>query len=419
MKQLLFASLLITIATIQVYPQKIKAALARSEGLWGIIDEKGNVLIDYKFDIWHQKGIENAPYYNESKSLIFLPGDNLFKYRKHNTYGYFDLTGKVHIENQFMNAEDFTNGYAIVSSRITHGIIDKEGKYLFKPVKFEIINFSPDRILFKDGSKYGYMNFKGEICIPANFKEVTVFNDSIACVNYKGKYGYINLKGEWMIEPKYIIAFNFINKLAVVVTESGYGVINTKNEYVIKPEYERIKEQCNGYFRVQQGDLWGFIDTTGLKKISCHYSKVNDFSEGFAVVHNGENWGAINDKDETVLDFGYKDIHDCKEGIFLVEESAFLWGYYLPNGQKINSSSYQVAYDFSDGFARVYDAGFYGFLNKTGQYQIKPVFSNAYDFKQGMARVRDVDFWGFIDTSGKITITPIFNNVSDFFLIEK
>lgn len=56
-----------------------------------------------------------------------------------------------------------------------------------------------------------------------------------------------------------------------------------------------------------------------------------------------------------------------------------------------------------------------GFIDKNGDYIIKPKFDNAYNFAaNGLARVEVNDQWGYINTSGEYVIEPKYGNAYDF-----
>lgn len=44
--------------------------------------------------------------------------------------------------------------------------------------------------------RYGFVNTKGKLVIPAKYDEITPFKNGYARVRYYGKWGYINTKGK-------------------------------------------------------------------------------------------------------------------------------------------------------------------------------------------------------------------------------
>lgn len=57
----------------------------------------------------------------------------------------------------------------------------------------------------------------------------------------------------------------------------------------------------------------------------------------------------------------------------------------------------------------------YGFVNREGNYVVKPVFNQACSFSDGLAAVRMGKKWGYIDKTGNFVISPRFDTAADSF----
>ncbi len=55
--------------------------------------------------------------------------------------------------------------------------------------------------------------------------------------------------------------------------------------------------------------------------------------------------------------------------------------------------------------------GKYGFIDKNGDFVIKPKFDDAWYFREGLAAVELNGKYGFIDKSGKIIAKPEFDDI--------
>ncbi|MCT4619853.1 MAG: WG repeat-containing protein [Marinisporobacter sp.] len=86
-------------------------------------------------------------------------------------------------------------------------------------------------------------------------------------------------------------------------------------------------------------------------------------------------------------------------------------GYIDKNGKEVIKlpSNIGMAYEFSEGLAVVYDKNtkLYGYIDKTGNYAIKPQFELATFFSEGLAAVKKNDKWSYIDYTGNYVIKDL------------
>ena len=65
---------------------------------------------------------------------------------------------------------------------------------------------------------------------------------------------------------------------------------------------------------------------------------------------------------------------------------------------------------FSDGLARIFQDGYYGYINGKGEMIISPQFTDCGDFQSGRAAVC-MNKWGVIDTDGNFIVSPQWEEV--------
>ena len=56
---------------------------------------------------------------------------------------------------------------------------------------------------FSKNKKYGYLNIKGKVIIPAEFDSAEPFYEELAMVKQAGKFGFIDVKGKFVIAAQY------------------------------------------------------------------------------------------------------------------------------------------------------------------------------------------------------------------------
>jgi len=181
----------------------------------------------------------------------------------------------------------------------------------------ESVDFTKHKpVLFKERGLYGYRDYKGNIIIPARFKDAREYLDTgIAAVTdgyywsyinyygwdllspfiennspdefreglarYKNNYdhlGFMNRSGEVVIEARYDHAMPFSEGLAAVCTEST------------------AKTTGDNEWEIVEGGKWGFINKKGMMVIKSQFSKVESFKDGKAVVYTMDNKKIVIDK---------------------------------------------------------------------------------------------------------------------------
>lgn len=168
---------------------------------------------------------------------------------------------------------------------------------------------------------------------------------------FKEKCGYINYKGKIIVEPKYKEALEFVEKTGVVLTE--------KDSYL--------------------------VDVKGNIKHLPSIIVKTPFAEGLAIAKLDKKFVILNENGKVTA--------------ILPDEIAEEEGYYF-------------AQNFSEGLAPINTKSNIGYIDKTGNFIIRPLFGYANDFHSGIASVTVNGYWGLINKKGEFIIKPIENDES-------
>ena len=94
------------------------------------------------------------------------------------------------------------------------------------------------------------------------------------------------------------------------------------------------------------------------------------------------------------------------------------YGYLNNDKEIVIDFLYDGAYDFSEGFARVYktinNQDYYGFIDKVGNEKVPLKYEFASDFSEGLALVRSNKLFGYVDCSNKIVIDLQYYDANSF-----
>lgn len=322
-------------------------------GKWGFINSYGQIVIKPRF---------NQVYRGFTEGIAMVRSGEIIGTPKAGSFG--RLAGKcLYIDKQGRTiweypgpGEPFSEGLAAVCVGAKWGMISET--------------------FFGKEAKWGFINTKGEMVIPAKYDYVDSFSEGLAAFEDPNlKDGYINYAGEVVIEPRYILAFEFSEGLAAVANRDG----------------------------------WGFIGKNGKVVIPLKYESARSFSGGLAAVSikdkNKEKWGVIDKQDNLIIPFQYDYIRKFSEGLAAVKKNG-KWGYIDRSGEAVIPFKFDDAYPFSEGYARVKVGKKWGYINHKGSFVIAPKFDLAGQFTEGFAKVAVGDKLGYIDKQGKYIWEP-------------
>lgn len=384
-----------------------------------------------------------------------------------NKWGYATPSGNVVIKTTYIDAHTFMSGGAAlvnVSKKDGWIVIDPTGKI----ISIGVSNFEPktflnwlskgydfDLQLIVANKKHGYLDSKGKLIVPCNYKNLSEFKDGFAIGEKDGDhyiisttgeevkvqvpsqkvayminglapfesnklYGYINKNGEEVIEPKFKSVGYFGNEMAwAKTTDDLVGYINKKGDWLIQPQYQSGHEPDPIYniARVVLNDETKYVLPTGQYLPVGTITAGGDFSEGFAWVRVGEFVGLIDHTGKMVIEPKYTKMERMTDGLINVREGSF-WGAFDTNGKVAVPVEYEKINNLSDGLIAVRKNGLWGFVDKTGAVVIEPKFSGIRDFKNGYAAAKEGSTWGLVDKQGNWTIEPIYKRVKDVELIQ-
>ncbi len=222
---------------------------------FGYCDSTGKIMIEPEFT--------EAEDFNEGYALV----------QKNDLYGYINKVGKTKIDFQFTEASVFNNHIAVVQKNKLYYLIDYSNKILSSKYD-EISDFTEGFAIVKRNNLYGVLNQNGEEIVKPVFENLSDFSEGIAAFFKNGKYGFIDKQGFTVIAPMYNWVSSFKNGLCRIQYNKFYGLINKKGDFVIEPSFDMIDEACKGVYVVVKNNFYGFIDSTGclLSEIKYNYN---------------------------------------------------------------------------------------------------------------------------------------------------
>lgn len=313
----------------------------QQNGLWGLKDAEGKVLVE--------------PIYDE---FYGFAGENLAVVLKNEKYGYIHKSGKVHIAPVYQDAFDFEGGVAVVKQDQKYGVInvqnavvvpfkyneihtlDDEGNFTAKQHdKWGIIDSKGKTILafelehpVEEGSGYFHSKVTGkrnQIILNQYFKPIGEFPPS--AIEYLGE-GYLLVnphkdsnqamlfgRDGTMLEKgfeKIIRQTNFPNAL-ILRKGKKYGTLGLQQQKVILPyEYDTLtdllayrNQKTTDFILAQKGDQKGIFDGNAenpnwLIPLDDYQDMIWLHEDCFAMQKTGK-WGISNISENWFSDYEF------------------------------------------------------------------------------------------------------------------
>ena len=259
-----------------IVPLKYGSITQFSEGLAAVIDESGFDVIDVSGQVITPKSYSYIGMYQSGRAVF-----NNINEQGSYLYGYLDRQGREAIPMQYMSANDFKDGHALVQIKDNQfALIGLNGENLYT-YNYASVNNPGDGLLpFQPdtNSKYGYIDINENIVIQPQYSVALPFNKERAVVNtsvyISNKYGLIDKQGNFIIEPIY----NDLNPIGEDKVAVGKA-INPEQPY-IGSKYA-IADMINGNL------LTDFI-YTNVSSYDKGYVSVSDDNITFFLNKNGE-----------------------------------------------------------------------------------------------------------------------------------
>jgi tetratricopeptide (TPR) repeat protein len=256
------------------------------------------------------------------------------------------------------------------------------------------------------------------------FEEIKDWHGDVAFIKVNNQWAKVLPDGTTNQHFIYQETGGFDSKQAVFPAKVDYKWFyfdrNENRKLVSKKDFDFLGTFSDGLAPVKRSGKAGFINRN-FKEYAMQYKFTGAFKNGIAAVLDEDgNWGFINKNFKYVTNMRFDDIvRDdygfCSEyGVSFVKKDGV---YFLVNlkGKRIGDLEFDDVQVFeSIQYAAVKKNNKWGYVNRKGNWVIKPTFQNARSFSIGLGGVQQNELWGFVDTKGNYVIEPQFSEVKPF-----
>ncbi|PZT47555.1 hypothetical protein B6S12_08565 [Helicobacter valdiviensis] len=260
----------------------VKYFTFEDKGKFGILREDNKVVLKPVFDVIEDFSINYFEFNNDEQEHLFV--------NKHKN-----------LKNLYYEGKSYNFGLLFrLNSKF--GIVDFKGNVIIKPIYTYIHSFNNDGLAFvRKDKKCGYINKKGEVIVKIEYDQI--YTTELKAKNYifikNEKYGLMDKKFNILLEDcEWIQSFSDKDSYCLFSENGKYGVLNRNGEIVVNPVYEKLFMNESNFF-YKEGDNFKKIT---LKKMIANNKKQykishNEFASFLKTpAPTLYNWGN-NDKD--------------------------------------------------------------------------------------------------------------------------
>lgn len=344
------------------------------DGRYGVIDGKGNIVIEPNYDVIQipnpSKAIficmsnyntETKEYQtkvlNDKKEQILtgyesvqaIPTETtadgipfektVLKYKKDGKYGLINLNGKEITKPIYdeISAVTYKEGMLFVKQEGKVGIININGvqvidveydnitvdNYYDVDSKYQKTGFIVCKVQ-DDGYRYGYINYKGDTVLKTEYTEIERVNEiendkNVYIIAYKdGQAGLLKNNKKILNFEYEDIIYNSYNKVYIVKRNGKQGIANEKGDIIIEPKYTNIT--FGGiYINATEEGKNKVLDLNGNEITNGYISNVPTSDGEHSIVYDNEGiYKIIDNNGNVVVDKNYTNIEEINNNYYIV-----------------------------------------------------------------------------------------------------
>lgn len=417
---------------------------------WGVIDNKGNLIISPSYDnmiIIPDKNkaffvvIEDANFdqetykvkiLNEKNEELLSDFDNLFplensdstdswyeanalRFMKDGKYGLIDFDGKIIIEPLYDNLYVMPGikRVAVVEKDGKKGLVDITMGETIIDTQYDMITPCTDDIkcgyIVKDSNnKYGLVGHDKKQVLECKYDEIkNVASDTYYCVRENNKLEIVNSLGQVIVDNGFDDVKELNSENFVIVKDGKYGVMSVSGDIIIEPGYEEIKYAFNNFYIAKKDGKYGIMDSAQTSIIEYKYNNIFYIKE--ADFFEAERDDLKTDIIDSGFNIALTDIIvselNKEDGYIRVREEQEYKYYNFKLEEKTNKEvlSTKTLY-------LVKEFGKYGYENKKGERVVDCKYDDANEQNDyGYCAVKKDGKWGVLKSDGSILLEPSIN----------
>jgi len=381
-----------------------------TSSLNGFIDKGGNLVVDV--DKLNPKPVAIGDYHEDLAPVEYSGG-----------VGALDKSGRYAFQKPYRHIARFFEGKAAYSVGTSDddqkwGYLNVRGETVIQPAYSAAKRFSGGLAAVrmpegsknaKSGGRWSYIDEHGKQVVPGTFEQADLFAEGLAPVKSGGRMGCIDMQGRFVIPATYDVVYGVNDGNIVAATGDGWTGSNSGQEldYFDKTGHKLAHKVINPTtLENYRPMLWIKSDAKTVAERNAENEKLSrplskfvspGYSEGKSIGQAGTKFVIEQNFNARAFSGGYDYVFPVSDGFIVVyndadggkmdyrggvpEDASGIW----------NSKSFRFwdAAPFSNGLGLVEETknGPYGYIDKTGNFILKPIYPHARPFFDDRALV--------------------------------
>ena len=372
-----------------------KTGVVSLDGFHIVKDAQGNI-IKVSTDI-----VDWCSDFGENNIADVIKHGSLGHINKFNQFVSFFEGKELVMPSGYDFMRDFTCGYAPVLLGGKYGIVNTELELII-PCEYEYIEALSDSLFkFREGSRWGVTDISRTIIVNADYETIVSESESLIKIGTylpngslrELRYGLLDCKGNIIIpaECKSITRIEEDNNIFYVVEKEWRKGVLDKNGNIIVPFiYDYISESGSPFYCVCRNKFHSFYKSNGERYICIDIDKdccqTVDIPTGYEYavyagcgivkVSRSDKWGLIDVSGNIITEPQYSSI-DVLDGPFSIvgkriEDDKYQYGLIDSVGEVVLPIEYDEIKQWDNGYYVVIKDGLYGLMSPSLHMAIEP-----------------------------------------------
>lgn len=394
-------------------------------GLWGLMNTKGQFLVDAQFIDVRQSG----PYiagYNGANWLIYnLEGklitdlefedvgeasEGFLSIKKRGKWGFINKKGEQITSCIYERADRFQYQLSKVRFYGEEGMINSKGQWVLMPSYKSIQILTPNLFITQNSSGYFAIQDTSRKYFETTDR-LSLYDALLLKTSVNGKKGLCTWLGKDVLPTEYDSISPLLQDSVRIVFQQGkIGVIDSRGRFLIQPttRFKSIEDFNEGFLAVKIGSKEGFVDLDAKLRIANRYEKVMRYQEGLAPVKLLGQWALIDKNERLVSQPNFDWIEGFQQGLSLVRKDN-RFGIIDKTGKQTLSVEYDSIRRAHQGYFITYKNKKIGLADKHGRLSQTNKFDYLEEVDNGLFKVEKRTKFGVVDLQGIDKIPAIYD----------